>query len=278
MTTKLPPPFDKLHTLKAGPPAWKTSWETRALPADPITPVPAAPGSPDDRRPLADDMQQLPHVLYAVTVLQAFFRGRPGVFVSANTPVYYIDSTGAQRIVYPDCYVATGVDPIAVRRRNGYFIREAGRPPAFAMEMASATTHPNDTGFKRELYARLGVTEYWRFDGAEEQLYPERLAGDQLAGGEYTPIETTTGPDGVIRGHSTILGLDICWDNLKLRFYDPAAGGFLLSLDESADLLDEELAARRVAEEQVSRELAARQAAEERIRQLEEQLWRRPPE
>ena len=208
----------------------------------------------------------------------SLFRGRPGVFVSANTPVYYIDSTGAQRIVYPDCYVATGVDPIAVRRRNGYFIREAGRPPAFAMEMASETTHPNDTGFKRELYARLGVTEYWRFDGAEEQLYPERLAGDQLAGGEYTPIETTTGPDGVIRGHSTILGLDICWDNLKLRFYDPAAGGFLLNLDESADLLDEEQAARRVAEEQVSRERAARQAAEERIRQLEEQLWRRPPE
>ena len=204
-------------------------------------------------------MQQLPHVLYAVTALQASFRGRPGVFVSANTPVYYIDSTGAKRIVYPDCYVATGVNPIAVRRRNGYFIREAGRPPAFAMEMASETTHPNDTGFKRELYARLGVTEYWRFDGAEEQLYPERLAG-----GEYAPIETTTGPDGVIRGHSTILGLDICWDNLKLRFYDPAAGGFLLSLDESADLLDEERAARR--------------AAEERIRQLEEQLGRRATE
>lgn len=278
MTTKLPPPFDKLRTLKAGPPAWKPSWETQELPADPIGPVAVDPGSPDDRRPLADDMQQLPHVLYAVTVLQVFFRGRPGVFVSANTPVYYIDSEGAQRIVYPDCYVATGVDPIAVRRRNGYFIREAGRPPAFAMEMASETTHPNDTGFKRELYARLGVTEYWRFDGAEEQLYPERLAGDQLAGGEYTPIETTTGPDGVIRGHSTILGLDICWDNLKLRFYDPAAERFLLSLDESEDLLDEERAARRAAEERMSRERAARQAAEERIRQLEEQLRRRPPE
>ena len=88
-----------------------------------------------------------------------------------------------------------------------------------------------------------------------------------MADGEYVRIETVQGPDGVIRGHSEWLGLDLCWDNGHLRYYDPKAGEYLRDLQESE-------AARLAAEGQAVAEQLARQAAEERIRQLEEQLRR----
>ena len=243
MTTRLPPPFDKLRSETAGP----SGLDSADLPADPVygvLPDPDAPDAPDDYESLPDAMQQEPDFLYAVTTLQAFFWGRPGVLVSGDTPVYYVDAEGVQQIVRPDCYVSFEVNPISIRRRNGYFIREAGKPPDFVLEIASESTHANDTGFKRELYARLGVVEYWRFDASGGDLYPEALAGERLVDGEYVRIETVQGQDGVIRGHSELLGLDLCWDNGHLRYYDPKAGEYLRDLQE----------------------------AEERIRQLEEQL------
>ena len=165
--------------------------------------------------------------------------------------MYYIDAADAQHIVRPDSYVAFGVNPISIRRRNGYFIGEAGKPLGFVLEIISESTHANDTSPKRGLYARLGVSEYWRFDATGGDMYPEALAGERLAEGEYVRIETVQGPDGVIRGHSQWLGLDLCWDNDHLRYYDPKAREYLRDLHESE---------------------AARLAAEERIRQLEEQL------
>ena len=103
----------------------------------------------------------------------------------------------------------------------------------------------------------MGVGEYWRFDATEE-FYPEPLAGERLVDGEYVAIETVRGPDGIIRGHSETLGLDLCWDDGSLRFYDPLDETYLRNLVEAEELIKEESAARR--------------AAEERIRQLEEQL------
>ena len=263
MTTRLPPPFDKLRPETAGP----SGLDSADLPADPVYGVMPDPDAPDDYEPLPDAMQQEPDFLYAVTALQAFFWGRPGVLVSGDTPVYYIDADDAQHIVRPDCYVAFGVNPISIRRRNGYFIREAGKPPDFVLEIASESTHANDTGPKRGLYARLGVGEYWRFDATGGDLYPEALAGERLADGEYVRIETVQGPDGVIRGHSEWLGLDLCWDNGHLRYYDPKAEEYLRDLQEAET-------ARLTAEGQAVAEQLARQAAEERILQLEEQLRR----
>ena len=253
MSTKLPAPFNRPKREMVR----RLGLATADLPPDPIYGVPLDPDAPDDHEPLPDAMQQLEHVYNAVQTLAAFFYGTPGVLVSGDTPVYYLDSEGVQRTIYPDCYVAIGVNPISIRRRNGYFIREAGRPPAFVLEVASETTHTNDTGPKRDLYAWLGVGEYWRFDATEE-FYPEPLAGERLVDGEYAAIETVRGPDGIIRGHSETLGLDLCWDHGFLRFYDPVEGRYLRNLVEAEELIKEES--------------AALQAAEERIRQLEEQL------
>ena len=39
----------------------------------------------------------------------------------------------------------------------------------------------------------------------------------------------------MFRGHSDVLGLDICWEHGHLRFYDPAEGRYLMTFDEEAD-------------------------------------------
>lgn len=43
-----------------------------------------------------------------------------------------------------------------------------------------------------------------------------------------------TGPR-LFRGHSDVLGLDICWEYGQLRFYDPVEGRYLPTFDEEAD-------------------------------------------
>ncbi len=265
MTTRLPLPFDKLKRKITGP----SDLDYTDLPADPVHGILPDPGAPDDHEPLPDGMQQETDFLYAVTVLQAFFWGRPGVLVSGDTPVYYLDAEGIQQIVRPDCYVSFGINPISIRRRNGYFIREVGKPPDFVLEIASESTHTNDTGFKRELYARLGVAEYWRFDASGGDLYPEALAGDRLVDGEYVRIETVRDTDGVVRGRSEWLGLDLCWVNGELRYYNPATGEYLRNTQEAE-------AARLEAESRAEAAESRAEAAEERVRQLEEQLGRRP--
>ena len=151
--------------------------------------TPPDPGMPDDYEPLPDAMLQEPHFTETMQVVRTLFLSHDTALVSGDTPIYYRDEAGVQRIVRPDCYVAFGVDEVAIRRRNGYYLDEVGRPPDFVLEIASESTHTEDTGRKRDLYARLGVGEYWRFDGSGENFYPELLIGEALVEGEYVPLE-----------------------------------------------------------------------------------------
>ena len=57
-----------------------------------------------------------------------------------------------------------------------------------------------------------------------------------------------------------MLGLDLCWEDGHLRWYDPASGRYLLTYDEGAE---GRLAAER-----------ERDAALERVRELEDQVGR----
>ena len=254
MTTRLPPPF------RGGPGVPQTP--DLDLPADDPWGVIPDLGAPDDCEPTPDRMQQEEHISDSVAVVRNFLWGRRGVLVSGDTPVYYDDEDGRQRVCRPDCYVAFGVNPIAIRRRNGYFIRTAGKAPDFVLEVASESTFPNDLGPKRVLYARLGVGEYWRFDATGGEFYPEPLAGEMLVDGEYQPIEVNRDATGMLRGHSPTLGLDLCWQGKQLRFYDPVARVLLRNLRESESASRTERAARQAAEARASDEAAARQAAE----------------
>ena len=222
------------------------------------------PDAQDDHEPLPDAMLQEPHFSETMQVVRTYFLGRSAALVSGDSPIYYNDQEGEQQIVRPDCYVAFDVDEEAIRRRNGYFLRDVGRPPDFVLEIASASTHTEDTGRKRGIYARLGIREYWRFDSTGGKFYPEPLSGELLEEGKYRPIEMRRNAEGIVWGRSPALGLDLCWYAGRLRFYDPSAGAYRRNLAEAEAVILLEQAARRDAEAHANAEAAARRDAETR--------------
>ena len=213
------------------------------------------------------DMLQDPILQEIGHILASRFGATGGIrsnFHSNGTNICY-DPNNLNVRVQPDYYIAFGVDDASIRRRRLYLPWEVGKVPDFALELASDTTYRNDLRRKPGIYARIGIAEYWRFDPTGGELYGEPLWGSTLVDGEYQPIPLTTEPDGVLKGYSAVLGISLCWieEGNRLRFYDPAVGGYLSTLPEMRAALDAER--------------AARETDQRRIRELEEQLQRMRP-
>ena len=102
--------------------------------------------------------------------------------VDSHTTVCYNPDNLNNRVL-PDLYFAFDVDPQAIRRRKLYLPWEAGKPPDFALEIGSESTFQNDMGHKRDLYAQIGISEYWRFDPTGGTYYNQPLTGEQLING-----------------------------------------------------------------------------------------------
>ena len=135
-------------------------------------------------------------------------------------------------------------------RRDSWLVWREGKAPDFVLEVASPGTWQADAGRERDIYAAMGVAEYWRFDPKGGFLIPE-LVGERLNGGEYLPLPLHTDEDGILRGHSAALGLDICVrPGLELRLYDSENGQWLLTPAEGYEAQREAEAALRVAEEE----------------------------
>ena len=190
-----------------------------------------------DGLPLPDGEHQAPLYREVVSTLEARLKTQPHVAVNGNTFIYY-EMNNPRRFVSPDCYVAFGVDVEAMLEENSYIIWRVGKPPDFVLEIASESAgHYDETG-KRALYAVIGVGEYWRYDATGGHFYQRPLVGEQLVNGEYREFPINEEPDGMIWTHSPALGLDLCWDNGRLRFYDPVARVWLLNLDEERERAD----------------------------------------
>ncbi len=187
--------------------------------------------------------------------------------VLCEVPVGWRPSGDQRVVLIPDLLVAFNINPDDVIRANGYSVDIIGKPPDFALEVASPSTGVRDYTLKRRRYAEFGIPEYWRFDPSGGEYHDVALAGDRLGIGRYDSIEIDTISDDVFRGHSAVLGMDICWEYGQLRFYDPSEGRYLPTFDEEAD-------GRQSAEEIAARESAARQALESENRQLREKLAR----
>ena len=230
--------------------------------------------------PKEPDMQQRPHIADIDTILRQHFARRPDVLVGGEGYLCY-DTRDRDNWLVPDCVVAFGVDPEAILRRNGYVISDVGKPPDLVLEVASKTTAVTDDTRKRDGYARHQVSEYWRFDATGGERYAAALAGDRLVNEVYQPIELHYEPSGLIWGHSPVLGLDLCWDNGRLRFYNPVAGGYIHNLaeaeargDAAEARAETEQLARQDAEARAETEPLARQAAEAEVQRLREHLRR----
>ena len=220
----------------------------------------------EDPEPVEDNMQQLPAIIELISLLVRYYRDADDVFLDGGGFIAYDRNDGNRRIS-PDLYIAFGVDGKQIFNTGNYFLWEVGKPPDFAMEVASDRTAANDLGFKRELYAELGITEYWRFDPTGGERYGEALVGERLVDGEYRAYELHTADDGSVWSRSEVLDLQFHW----LPWASEIADAFDIRDPRTGKTIDMEVLEReaRLAAEARERELReAHLAAEAREREL----------
>ena len=229
--------------------------------------APVAVEYPDsDGKPLPDSDFQLDDLTYARDRLRIYYYdqcGRDDVYVAGNLFIYYQEGN-RNAAVAPDIFVVLGVPN---HKRRSYRLWDEGRVPDFVLEITSSSTWEEDQGRKRELYRRLGVTEYWQYDPTGAHLQPV-LQGLELAAGEYVPIAAGETAQGLPALASRVLGLELHATDDGLRFHDPVTGQYLPTSAEDA-------AARAAAEARADAEAQARSAAEARIAELEARLRNR---
>ncbi len=222
--------------------------------------------------PPRDDMQNSLHLddqAHQATLRRRFGNG-DAIIVLSEIPVRW---TPGQREGHriPDLLVAFGVDRALAVEQKGYSIEAQGKPPDFVLEIASESNGEEDYTNKRDDYAAFGIPEYWRFDPTGDQHHGAPLAGDRLVEGAYQPTQVLEVAPNHFHGHSDVLNLDPCWDNRRLRWWDPATKRYLLTPDETHE-------ARSRAEAQRDVEREARMTAEARVRELEAEMERRDRE
>ncbi|MYC34959.1 MAG: Uma2 family endonuclease [Chloroflexi bacterium] len=232
MTTSTTPQVDQRHVIAERIRKFVQEGLNRPLSED--DPDICYPSS--DGEPLAESKLQFTPLTETVHVLEHRYRDRADVFVAGNLLLYYRMNDNEVRVA-PDVMVVFGVEDYP---RDSYIVwREDGKIPDFVMEIASPGTYSRDVTDKRDVYAGLGVTEYWRFDPTGK-LFTPALEGDRLVDAAYRPIQIAADDDGVLRGHSEVLGLDVCVrPELELRLYDPATGTWLRNLNEAEAALAE---------------------------------------
>ena len=220
-----------------------------------------------DYQPSEDTVTTFVHLNYpAYPAALARHLGNPETTLILSEVAAALFATASREgLRYPDLLVAVGVNPALWEARNGYLIPEQGKPPDFVLEIASESTGREDETVKRDDYEGMGVSEYWRFDHTGGEFHSVPLAGDRLVDGRYRAIEIARIGDEIYRGHSEALKLDLCWEYGRPRWYDPAAGRYLLTVEEIED-------ERVVAQELAVRERDARVAAERRAAAAQSEL------
>ena len=208
-----------------------------------------------DGMPLSDGEFQAPLYTRTVSTLRVHFSDVPGARMNGTTFIYYVEGN-PRRSVSPDCYVVLGLSSggqESIERNNTHRLWEVGKSPDFVLEMGSESTASADLVDKRELYAGLGVSEYWRYDATGGEYYGEPLVGERLVDGEYRRLELHRESGGDVWCHSDVLDLDLWCEGGELRFRDPVSGIWLLSHEEDR---------------------TGRLAAESRVAELEAELGR----
>lgn len=156
--------------------------------------------------------------------------GRP-FLTDSNVGVFY---SVREPPLVPDAFLSLDVQAPAdlwPKRNRSYFIWEYGKPPDVVVEIVS-NLEGAETGRKKRLYGRMGVTYYVIFDPLE-QLGQERLQAFELQGGVYVTLEPAWLPIvglGLRVWHGVYQGIEDDW----LRWYD-REGNIILTGAERAE-------------------------------------------
>ena len=245
-----------------------------------VGPIPKAPPIAEERpeeeypdtdaKPLAENTWQLSTMNYAGEALAIHFRGR--AFVATDLLIYYRKGDQGATVA-PNVMVVLGVDD---SHRGSYrFWEEGGRVPDFVLEMSSSTTHENDEGRKRRIYARLGMREYFRYapvSSGMPRMGGHRLVGEELREGRWEALLRL----GRERIRSEVLSLELRvkgqWSEgcfRELRFFNPITG-------EDSRTLGEERQGRIQAERALNESGLARTEAECELAKLRVMLDQAP--
>ena len=219
-----------------------------------------------DGQPMAETDLHAASMVYVASALRWWFEKhrQADVYVGSNNFLYY-ERGNPGAVVAPDVYVVIGA---SAHLRDTYLLWNEPKGPDFVLEVTSKSTRGTDEQRKREVYASLGVSEYFLYDPRAEYLAPP-LQGFRLHEGEYRPLPAVTVlSNRGVAVTSGVLGLELRDEReaRRVRLRDPSTRESLLSHRESELAREEEAAARR--------------AAEARIRELERALatTRKPAE
>ena len=226
-----------------------------------------------DGQPMAETDIHGDCMMYVTYALRRYFRkrGRDDVYIGMNNFLYY-EQGNPRAVVAPDVYVVVGAP--ATPPRDTYMLWNEPKGPDFVLEVTSKSTRRHDERRKRDVYAALGVSEYFLYDPRAEYLTPP-LQGFRLHDGEYRrlPAVTVLSNRGVAVA-SEVLGLELRDERAerRVRLHDRRTGRNLPTYEEADMAREEESATLREAEMRVAREVAARREAETRAAALEARL------
>ena len=207
----------------------------------------------EDGKPMAVSDLHRRILMRTLQVFDEYFKQYPDAYVSGDILMYYVEGA-PRKSVSPDVLVAFG---LGKKPRPNYLVWVEGKVPDFAMEFSSKNTYQNDLGRKMELYASLGIQDYFLCD--IEGLYlPSPLMGFTLVDGLYVPISADA--EGGLHSaalnldfhigdvgrwlHSPTPNLDFPAEVMGLGIYDPIEEAWLQTPAESA-LAQAELALAR---------------------------------
>lgn len=219
-----------------------------------------------DGKPMAETELHRDVLIEALQTLFEYYKDAPDVCVSGNMMMYYVKGE-PRKSISPDVFVTFGIEK---KLRRIYKIWEEGKPPDFVIEFSSENTYRNDLNAKKDLYASIGITEYFLYDPERCHL-PSPLMGFRLVEGEYVTIS----PDADGNLYSESLGLSLCLRENDLGFYDPVAEKWLETPADAARSIAEEAQTRADQEAaRAEKETAARQLVEAENARLQKELER----
>ncbi len=182
--------------FESGSEKWERAADERGYPSWGMVP---------DPNPVGDGMRQFPVKSDVYLILEAHFRNRPDALVGGGGYLAW-DPADIYAKLVPTLMVAFGVDPKRIIERNAYLVWEVGKPPDAVIEIARESTKDANLTTKRDIYAALGIREYWRLDVTNGALHGEPFAGEHLADGEYLRCEMRADADGRMWGYSGVMG------------------------------------------------------------------------
>ncbi len=198
-----------------------------------------------DGKPIGESDWHIDAIIRIRELLKLFLKGEQA-YVGADLLLYY-ERGNPKKFVVPDVFVTKGISP---RKRRIYRLWVEGKAPNVVFEVTSRKTRKKDAVTKPELYAAIGVAEYFVFDpdidDPELGYLDVALQGYRMSDGHIEPIEPDV--DGYL--HSEQLGLKLREEDKLLQFIRLDNGCVLqTALELAAEAEDAVYAAREVADE-----------------------------